>query len=111
LLKPKKWARTWVRRTFLVAIVFEILRQILYVVWQVELFPMMQKQFDVMVIPNGDSIESREMLKTMQTAAMFMMYGFGAIWFLTKLVAYAWGRRYLNGAIAKAYCVEIQVPI
>jgi len=110
LLKPKSWARTWVRRTFLVAIIFEILRQILYVVWQVELFPVMQRQFEVMVAPNGDSTGSPAMLKTMQTAIMLLSYGFGAIWFLTKLVAYIWGRRYLNGKIAKAYCVETSIP-
>jgi len=104
LLKPKKWARTWVHRTFLAAIVFETLRQVLYVVWQIELFPVMQRQMEVMTTPNGNTMESPAIMKTMQAAMMFLMYGFGAIWFLTKLVDYIWGRRYLRGEVAKAYC-------
>jgi hypothetical protein len=96
------------RQTFLVAIVFEILRQILFVVMQVAMFPVMQRQFDAMVPAGGGGNPAMdpEVFQSMQIVIMVLSYGFGVLWFLTKLVAYIWGRRYLNRDIVKAYCGE-----
>ena len=65
----------------------------------------MAKQFDVMAPVNEGSnpIGSSDTIKVMQTVIMFITYGFAALWFLTKLVAYIVGRRNLDGDTAKAY--------
>ncbi len=108
VLQPKKWSRTWLRRTFLAAIVFEVLRMILYAVWQFSLFPIMQRQFEVMApgAQPGNPAVNSETFQTMQLAMMLIGLVFAFLWFLTKLVAYFWGRRYLNRDPAKAYCAK-----
>ena len=108
LLQPnKKWSRIWLRRIFAVLIVFEVLRQILFVVVQVALFPVMQRQFEAMApAGGGNPAMDPEIFQSMQTVFMIVGYAFWLLWFLTKLVAYIWGRRYLNRDNVKAWCGE-----
>ena len=108
LLQPKRWSREWLRRTFLFAIVFELARQAVFVVMQVAMFPVMQRQFDAMAPAGGggNAPMDPEIFRSMQLVIMVLSYGFGVVWVLTKLIAYIWGRRYLNRDNVKAYCGE-----
>lgn len=108
LLKPTGWSRVWIRRTLLAAIVIEILYQIVFVVMQIDLFPVMQRQFDVMMQPGGAGQQpNMDMVKTIQTIFFYLGFVFAAVWFLTKLSLYIWGRVYLNRDQAKAYCDQL----
>ena len=74
---------------------------------QVAMFPVMQRQFDAMAPAGGGNAPmDPEIFRSMQLVIMVLSYGFGVVWFLTKLVAYVWGRRYLNRDNVKADCGE-----
>ena len=105
LLKPQAWSRRWLRRTLLAAIVVEILHQMLYAVMQIDMYPVMQKQFETMAPAGGGNQQPPpEMLQTFHTVAIVIGFVFAALWFLTKLTLFIWGRVYLNRDTAKAYC-------
>ena len=106
LLQPKSWSRTFLRKTFLAAIAFEVVRMIYYVVLQIALFPVMQRQFEAMGSDAGpgNPLANSETFQTMQTTFMVIGFAFALLWFLIKLAAYFWGRSYLNRDHVKAYC-------
>jgi len=112
LLKPKPWARTWVRKVLLAAIVVEVLGMLIYIVSQIEMFPIMQKQFDVMMPQGGGGGNNPppEMLKAFQIGAILFGYVIAVFWSLAKLGAFIWGRSYLNQQAAKTYCDVAATP-
>lgn len=106
LLKPTPWARTWVRNVLLAAIVIEVLGMLIYIVTQVEMFPILQRQFDVMMPQGGGgggNAPSPVIFKAIQTGAMYFGYGMTVFWSLAKLGAFVWGRSYLNQQSAITY--------
>lgn len=112
LLKPTTWSRNWLRRTLLAAIVVAVLQQIVYWLWQIDLYPIMMRQFEAMG-PQGkeDSFASSESMKQMQF--MFIVLGYVVMvgWFLIKLAAYIWGRVYLSRDTVKSYCDQSSVRV
>ena len=106
LLRPTRWSSTWIRRTLLAAIAVASVQLVLFFIVQAALQPIMARQFEVMAGPNGNPLGESETMKSIQLATMAFTYAFAIFWFLVKIVAYIWGRRYLNRDHVKAYLSE-----
>ena len=91
VLLGKAWSRTLLRRTLLLAIVYEIFRTVIYGFTQFEVMPITQGYME-QVAGGGDG----EMIAQMSSVMMIVGFVFWGLWTLAKLALMAWGRSYLG---------------
>lgn len=101
LLVGKAWAGRWMPRILVVAIVFEILRGILYATIQLQMLPVMET-FGEQMSRAGDGPDG-EMLSQMMRISVFAGLAFWATWALIKLGLLTWAIIYLRGSTAREY--------
>ncbi|NNE00957.1 MAG: hypothetical protein HKN47_26880 [Pirellulaceae bacterium] len=106
LFRAKQWTPTWLRRTFLVMIVFELIRQSVFALVQMETYPVMQDGFAKMAEANQGSSGSAEMMKSIQQASMIIGFVFWGGWTLVKILILTWGFRYLGRQHVRDYLAQ-----
>ncbi len=102
LLRSRPSAGRLLRRTFVAAIVNELLSGVLYVMTQLEMAPVMAKYMSSMGGSGGNSGAG----EGVETVARLMIYFGLALWLawaVTKIVLFAIGRRYLNRSTVVEY--------
>ena len=102
LQKSKPWARVWLRRSIVAMIVVEIVRQVLTVIIQIDMSPIMQDFFGQMA-SDVDDPGAQEMMKTIQSASMMMGLVFAIGWAALKIGVLLWGYFYLNRKNVRRY--------
>jgi hypothetical protein len=93
LLMNKRWSRLLLRRTFLAAIILEVVAGGLYMVTQLEMMPIMDKYMGS--ISSGEGA-SDVVAASFMRIFTFIGMGLWLVWALGKCAMFFWGRRYLN---------------
>ena len=95
VFQRRSWAPTWLRRVFVALIVFEIARQVFYVILQIEKYPIMEQYFNQLgSAPNSPG--GNTMMKSMLKVSTIVGVVFGLGWALIKVGLGAWGHRYFG---------------
>ncbi|WP_442510189.1 hypothetical protein SH528x_001797 [Novipirellula sp. SH528] len=105
LLQRKRWGRTWIRRTLLVAIILECVRIVTYSLMQFEIFPVTKEYMQKIANAQGGPMGG-ETVAWFSTIGVVVGMVFFIGWFLIKLFLMIWGRRYLAKPMLDSYFVS-----
>lgn len=103
ILTRKVWAPSWMRKLFLAAIIFEVLRGIVYVFMQVDMLPVMQESMTKMTESSAPGNANMESMQTIQQMSLIIGIVFWGLWALMKIALMLWGRIYMGRQHVKDY--------
>lgn len=95
LLRNRSSARRLLSRTFVAAIILELLAGVVYVMTQLEMAPVMAKYMTGLT-GGGNQPMAPGGAQMMGQAMIYFGLAFSLLWAIIKIVLYAVGKRYLN---------------